>query len=782
MKSESEAKRGTSIGFSPAIIAALALPLPLGQAYGQPGAVPQLGQAVGLTELAPVPGSELAGPEEAEQFRPRPDYPAAFRVWLEPAQAEPGQQVRLFVSCRLDPGWHVYAMADSAAALGPRPTVIELTERAGLEPVDPFVAVTPVLSKFDAAFQIEVKHHEGVATWLQTLRVPADAKPGKRLLRGRIAHQLCDANSCLRPEQVEFTVPFEVRAAATTLAGVSAATRPGRLAEPIKAAVQKRAEQAEGRPGPGAAEKAADTPFRAIAAAPAADRGPAATGLVAFLLTAVASGLASVLTPCVFPMIPITVGFFLKQSERSKRSPALMASVYVGTIVAVFTIFGLLFGKALVRLGGSPLFNSLMCLVLVLLALMLFGVLELRVPTFLVRLTSSGEAQGGLAGVMFMALTFVIMSTPCTGPFVGYVLLWSTQGQWSWPALGLAAYSLAVACPFFLLAMLPGLLQRLPKAGGWMQSIKVTMGFLVLGTTCYFLVKADEGWGLGLVSRGGVLAFWVTLAVLTAGYLLGLVRLKGDEGVEQLSVVRLGWAIAFLAWGLYCFAGLSGRRLSGWFEAVLPAESGLAEAVVAAGVPTAELVWHHGPFEEGLALAAERDLPLFIDFTGQFCLNCKLMERGVFTRPKVRERLGQMLLIKLYTDRGTPEDERNFKLQQDKFGTVALPFYAIVAPDGTVLATRGGRMTEAAFVEFLDEGLAAWRKRQSVPEASQRANSSSERPTVRQAQAANMAGAKQSMTERSGSAAELWVPFDRDRFEAATKAGRNVIVDWTSKW
>ncbi len=504
--------------------------------------------------------------------------PIVWQFKLSPENAKPGDRVTLVVGAKLDQDWHTFAVTHNPKNFG-KPTRIFLENITGLRPIDDLFKPNKSPETKLAAERLQQLHH-GEVTWSRTFEVlPVNESDGYGV-SGRVTYQVCKSTECRSMRPITFLLGKVVEQHASFV-------DPKLEAESTNVN-QLSPDQSGGASGP------EDDLLRSK------------QSLMTFVLVAVFSGFVSILTPCVFPMVPITVGFFLNQSKTTGRSSPALATIYLVTIVCTFTLLGVLLGPWFMRLGGFWWFNLAMVLILAILALALFGVFELQVPTFLVQFTSSREAQGGLVGVIFMALTFVVMSTPCTGPFVGQVLVWSTQGEWTWPIIGLAAYSLALASPFFVLALVPGLLGRLPKVGGWMNEVKVTMGFVVLGTIFYFIVKAESGLGTRFFSRNLVLSAWAVLALAAAIYLLSQLRLKKKQFVEEISISRLGWVVCFLAGALYFSSGLFGRSLSSSVEAILPEH----------GRP--KLPWIYNQFDRAISIAEEQNWPVFLDFTGKY--------------------------------------------------------------------------------------------------------------------------------------------------------------------
>lgn len=419
-----------------------------------------------------------------------------------------------------------------------------------------------------------------------------------------------------------------------------------------------------------------------------------------YLWLAVTAGAVSLLTPCVFPMIPITVSYFTDHASSggSRRSGIRSALLFAGAIIASFTALGLLlsltFGAAGVqRFAANAYVNVALAGLFVAFALNLFGVYQIAIPSrALTALDSAArerESSGShVAGAMLVGLTFALTSFTCTAPFIGTVLVTAATGAWREPALGMLAYSTVFALPFFVLALIPQWAARLPRAGRWLVSVKVVMGFLELAAALKFISNADLVWHWGIFTRDVVLALWVALAGLTAAYLVA-----SGPG----TVGRLAGAAAALGVGIWLATGLAGRSL-GDLESFLPPPASQRDSYVV------NLNWHLNDLPAALAVAKQTAKPVFIDFTGYTCTNCRWMEANVFARPEVKAELNRFALARLFTDGDGPVYENQQAYQEKTFNTVALPLYAVLAPDGHTIATLPGLTRDpAVFLAFLEK-------------------------------------------------------------------------------
>jgi len=413
-----------------------------------------------------------------------------------------------------------------------------------------------------------------------------------------------------------------------------------------------------------------------------------------YVWLAVTAGAVSLLTPCVFPMIPITVSYFTNHASSGIRSALIFAGAIVGSFTALGLILALLFGATGVqRFAANPYLNILLAGLFVAFALNLFGVYQIAVPSrALTALDTAARSQTPVAGAMLMGLTFALTSFTCTAPFVGTVLVTAATGAWREPAIGMLAYSTVFALPFFVLALIPQWAARLPRAGRWMVSVKVVMGFLELAAALKFVSNADLVWHWGIFNRDVVLALWVALAGLMAAYLVA-----SGPG----SIPRLATAAAALGVGIWLATGLVGRSL-GELESFLPPRASQRDSYVM------NLNWHVNDLPGAIALAKQSSKPVFIDFTGYTCTNCRWMEANVFARTEVKAELNRFALARLFTDGEGPMYENQQAYQEKTFNTVALPLYAVLAPDGHTIATLPGLTRDpAVFLAFLEKNARA---------------------------------------------------------------------------
>ncbi len=449
---------------------------------------------------------------------------------------------------------------------------------------------------------------------------------------------------------------------------------------------------------------------------------PVATGVTgSFIGFAATAGALSLLTPCVFPMVPITVSYFTQHAGTSRGTAFKNASIFgvgiIGTFVALGLALAILVGATGInKFAANPWVNLFIAAIFLGFAFNLLGAYEIQVPPALLNkldgLTRNG-ASSGTVGALLMGLMFTLTSFTCTAPFVGTLLVTASQGQWQQPLVGMLAYSTVFALPFFVLAIVPQWMARLPKSGGWLNSVKVVMGFLEIAAAMKFLSNADLIWRWSVFTHDVVLAVWVAVAVILTIYLLGKFTLPHDSPNTgaALSAGRAFAATIFLGTGIWLATGLTGRPL-GTLESFLPpAEPGAGNAVSTTGAPTtapAELTWKMNDLPATLVVAKGSNKRVFIDYTGYTCTNCRWMEANMFTRPEIKAAMGKFVLARLYTDGDGEMYEKQQEQQQTQFHTVALPLYAVVDGDGKTVATFPGlTRNPQEFLAFLEKAEAA---------------------------------------------------------------------------
>ena len=573
-----------------------------------------------------------------------PSIHAHFMASVSPAPVT-GQTVTVTVQTTVGAGWHIYSVVPSPG--GPFPT--DLSDAGpGWQALSPAQEDAPQ-RLHDPNFGIDVGYHEKTATFQRQFRVTAN---GPTLPTITIHYQTCNDRECLPPTQM--TLPLTVAASAAALSG------------------------------PGGSQSGD-------------------TGLGWFLLGAFGAGLITLLTPCVFPLIPITLTSFVKQADGDRGRLVRLSSGYALGIVALYVGLGILVtalagAAGLDRLGSNPWVNLLIFALFVLFALSFFEAVTVSLPVNLGALQAAGRKHGGLLGIGLLGIAFVLASFTCIAPFVGTVLVASAGGPSLRPTLGLLAFAVAFALPFFVFALFPQWIARIPRSGPWLSRVKGTLGFVELAAALKFLSNADLYWQWKVLTQPVLLAAWAVLLACAALYLLGLLRIGiVAETEKQRKPISMGRRVAagvFLAGAVYCLWGLAGRPINLLQTYLPPRGYGSSTTPTPQGLP-----WLTN-YHEALVEARAQNKPLLIDFTGNFCTNCRYNENNVFPTAAVQHELGNFVRVQLYTD--GQHDGANQKLQLDKFGDIALPLYGVVDPKtGAAVAKASGVQTATGFTDFL---------------------------------------------------------------------------------
>ncbi len=667
--------------------------------------------------------------------------PIKWALARTPASATAGQTFRIDLTAEIQPGWHLYSIGQPAG--GPIATRISVPQGQSFTLDGTIDAPTPQVA-FDSGFNMDTETYTETTVFTLPIKVSAQAS-GAQVLHVQAYYQTCNDKFCLPPKTVKMETPIEVKGgsgAAVPPAGAYAPTPPataaagsglqaGTAKAPVGSGLQRGTGaattpagsglpfgSAQGRqpgttpPATGAvlpASASRSVPFTPASATPPSD------SLLSFLLLAMVSGALALLTPCVFPMVPITVSYFTGHAAGHQSRALRNASIYAVGIILTFTAFGLLLAllvgaTSLNRFAANPWINLLITAIFVGFALNLFGVFEINIPSgMLTKLDSVTRQEGGseVIGALLMGFTFTLTSFTCTVPFVGNVVVAASGGSWLQPVAGMLAFATVFALPFFVLALMPQWASRMPRSGAWMHAVKVLMAFLEIAAAMKFISNVDLVWRWGIFTRQVVLAIWVVIAAAMALYLLGVFRFPGEPRVRKVRAGRWLTATACLLLGVWLFSGVMGRRL-GELDAFLPPAEGVAALAAtdgSGGIP-GELTWIMNDYQGALARAQREQKRVMVDFTGYTCTNCRWMEANMFPREDVRNELEKFVRVRMYTDGEGELFQKQQAMQQSMFKTVALPYYAILEPDGTPVATYPGlTRNPAEFVTFLKKGL-----------------------------------------------------------------------------
>ncbi len=577
--------------------------------------------------------------------------PAQFTVNIE--DVNQGEVAIIDVNAELDFTWRIYAVYDVPEGPSSTKFIIEsdIVNKSGrvIEP-EP-------IEKFDEGFGNITKYHEGTPQFSIPLELKDNLPNGTYNVDVIIDYQVCNNSLCYPPNQITKKATFDIKSG------------------PIRS----------------------DFVFENFDFDKDSILAIADNNISSFLVLAMSMGFLALLTPCVFPMIPITISFFMHRSENTNSSPVKSATVYMLGIVLTFTFLGMMLAILLGasganQLAANPIVNMFIAFLFIYFAMSLFGFYEIEIPESLRRLSLQKENSEGYVGILFMALTFTLTSFTCTVQFMGLILVAASQGEWFWPIIGMLIFSLAFASPFFFLALFPHYLTKLPQSGGWLNSVKVVMGFLELAAAFKFISNTDLVWNWNIFTYEVVLYLWALIMLLTGLYIFGLIKFKNDSPVT-FSIQRSLFALAFIFFGTYLAAGNHGYDINGNIKSYLPPKK-----------YQSNLVWNNN-LDDAFIIATEQNKNIFIDFTGVTCTNCRWMETNIFSINSVEELMSEYVLVSLYTDAGEGYLEKR-EYQINRFETAALPYYVILDSNDKVLSEFPGLTRNVEeFKDFLKTGL-----------------------------------------------------------------------------
>ena len=703
-------------------------------------------------------------------------------TWKSSVEPLGGDAYRIVLEAAIPAGYHMYDMGPYEG--GPTATTIVLTPGEGVQLDGPVEQLTKAHTYYDELFGMQIGTLSGKPRFAQKVHLAT----AKGTVAAQLEWMICNDSSCMPPDETELTIEIAASAATAATAKDEAAQSAPAATAPVKTTPVK----AETTPAPATAqtaEPAVQEPAKEAAPAtvapageqtetaaevtPAAEAAPVkdaagSKGLWALIIEAILWGFAALLTPCVFPMVPMTVSYFLK-GEGGAAMGRLRASLYGLFIVLLYTvpiaaiilITRIVGGDAVTAdifnwLATHWLPNIIFFLVFMVFAASFFGAFEITMPSWMVNKTDSKADTKGIGGIFFLALTLVLVSFSCTGPIVGSVLIKSTSGEFWTPIITMLAFSVAFALPFTLFALFPSVLKKLPKSGGWLNSVKVVIGFIEVALGMKFLSVADQTYHWGLLDREVYLAVWIVVFALLGFYLLGKIRFAHDSDLPYVGVGRLTLAIIVFSFVVYMIPGMWGaplKALSGYLPPLTTQDFVLGQYTAAVPAGTSASGSHalltvegkqpkysdflhlpHGlegffDLKEAEAYAAKVGKPLFIDFTGHGCVNCREMEARVWSDPQVLDILrNDYVICALYSDdkKVLPESEWvttdagkvlkglgkiNSYYALKTYGVNAQPYYVLQGADGRPLvAPRGYDLSVEGFVEFLQSGLAAYKQ------------------------------------------------------------------------
>lgn len=661
--------------------------------------------------------------------------PVKWNIKLEDSDSA---EKTLVFSAKLDAGWHLYDM--NLPEGGPISTSFSFENLKGVKAIGTPIASKEATTVFDEQFQMELRWFAGEVSFRQKIEV---TDPKHLQVNGYVEYMACNDENCLPPEQEEFAFSAKDIDVEKTLAALtpkeSTDNAPQEVTQDTVVTEPDVADEASAATPEYVPEKEPQVYQSEELWKPVVDELKAFgdstisatdTSWLFIFFAGFAGGLIALLTPCVWPMIPMTVSFFLKRTKDRKK--AIRDAITYGlSIIVIYLVLGLLitgiFGaSALNDLSTNAIFNIIFFLLLVLFAISFFGAFELVLPaSWTNKLDTKADSTTGIISIFFMSFTLVLVSFSCTGPIIGTLLVQAaTMGAAIGPAVGMFGFALALSIPFSLFAIFPNLLQSMPKSGGWLNSVKVVLGFLELALALKFLSVADLAYGWRLLDRETFLVLWIVIFALLGCYLLGKLKFSHDSDLKYVSVPRLFMAIISFAFSIYMIPGLWGaplKAISAFAPPLYTQDFNLYDNEVHAAFDD---------YEAGMAYAKQHKKPVMIDFSGYGCVNCRKMEASVWTDARVKDLLeNDYVLITLMVDDKTklPEPIRiqeNGKtrtlrtigdkwsyLQRSKFGANAQPFYILLDNEGKPLAPSYAFDEDVnKYIQFLERGLEEFKK------------------------------------------------------------------------
>ncbi len=680
----------------------------------------------------------LTGTFSSFSNTPQIERPVKWSFTIE----QKGSEATLLLKAKIDKPWHLYSQDIGSG--GPIPTSFKFTPHAGYSLVGK--VTEPKAEEFlDPNFDMKVKFFEESVIFKQKVKLNS-VKAFK--IEGSLEFMSCNDKMCLPPDEVEFSfaVTGNKEDAKTNIENTAKGSEKIiKIDSTVKilingndTVVQTSSSIPPSTISSGKIpEPSADTKILESGCGEGAGKTNADLSILGIFLAGMIGGFLALLTPCVFPMIPLTVSFFTKRSPTRQKGLA-NALIYAASIILIYVTLGFIItvtlgSDKLNEMASSAFFNILFFVIFFIFSLSFFGAFEITLPSSWVNKADSASDKGGLIGIFFMAFTLSLVSFSCTGPIIGTLLVEAAHGRsYLGPIAGMTGFSFALALPFALFAMFPGWLNSLPKSGGWLNSVKVTLGFLELALAMKFLSNVDLAYHWGILKRELFISIWIVIFGLMGLYLIGKIRFSHDSETKHVSIGRLISGIVALTFMMYLIPGLWGaplRMISGfpppefYKEWVQPGEAN-------GGDCPHNLNCYHD-YEAGMAYARQTGKPVMIDFTGWSCVNCRKMEDNVWSQPTVLKKLtNDYVLISLYVDDKTPlpteqqyvspftgkkiktTGNRWSDLQSKIFQTNSQPYYVLLDHNGKLLAIPRGYTPDVdTYSKFLDEGLCRFKKR-----------------------------------------------------------------------
>jgi thiol:disulfide interchange protein DsbD len=604
-----------------------------------------------------------------------------------------GETFEIKVFAKISEGWHLYSTTISPEAA--QPTTFYIKETNIFKITSKIKQPTPII-KYDDILDANTEYFQDNAIFSFNVKVLDHAKIGLNDLTVIVDYMMCNDRFCLPP--VEHEIKLKINVTQTENIAITDVNTNNSNSETTNILISNIDTATY------LANSTSSLNEKKTASADVDDAK--SKGLLSFIGFSMTMGLLALLTPCVFPMVPITVSFFTKREQKTSKQGIRDATIYSIGIIFTFVILGLLlailFGASSInKFAANPWINLIIAAIFIAFALNLFGLFEIALPaSLLTKLNKSSSENSGIISILLMGLTFSLTSFTCTVPFIGTIMVAAANGDFMWPIIGMIAYATMFSLPFFLLALFPMYLKSMPKSGGWLNSVKVTMGFLEIAAAMKFLSNVDLVWKWEILTFELFLSAWVAISVLIVIYLLGKIELSHDTKLEKIGVARLFFCMFFLSISIYLSTGLLGKPL-GELDAFLPPREYPSKAFITNHDEPKE-IWLHN-LNDAFRLAKEKNKKVFLDFTGYTCTNCRWMESNIFTLPNVKHLFENYILVKLYTDGTGDIYKQNQEYQENRFGTIALPFYVILDNNDNLISTFPGLSRDAnEFISFLE--------------------------------------------------------------------------------
>jgi len=639
-------------------------------------------------------------------------------------QTKEGEATLLF-KAKIDKDWHIYSQfTPQEGLMAPLPMTFTFTPNSCYELVGKVTEPKPH-EEYDSTFEIKVLTHSGEVTLRQKVKFKGDACKIEGTLAGQVCKEVCSM--------------FDDSFVFNLAKGKSENNSKEENNPPTKTETNK---ADTGQANVIVVDTAAIAPASGndgqLEAGCGSDEAPASPdgSYLAIFIAGMLGGFLALLTPCVFPMIPMTVSFFTKRSG-SRRKGLVNALIYAASIIIIYVVLGLIvtisFGSdALNDLASNGFFNLTFFVIFIIFAISFFGAFEITLPSSFVNKADAASDRGGLLGIFFMAFTLSLVSFSCTGPIIGTLLVEAARGSsYLGPLAGMSGFAVALALPFALFAMFPGWLNSLPKSGGWLNTVKVTLGFIELALALKFLSNVDLAYHWGFLKREIFIVIWIIIFTMLGFYMLGKIRFAHDSEVTHISIKRLLFALLSFSFALYLTPGVWGAPLK--LISGFPPPDFYKEWKTSATECPHDLNCFHD-YEEGMRYAKAQGKPVMVDFTGWSCVNCRKMEDNVWSDPKVMNRISEKyVLISLYVDDKealpdaqqavSPTTGKKIKtvgnkwsdMQASVYQTNSQPYYVLLDHKGKILAKPHGYTPDVKkYLSFLDEGLCRFQKRKSA--------------------------------------------------------------------